>query len=289
MHHPEQWPPSKKINPLFVSLHINVSAKDALLSEESINYLKRFQPIGCRDYFTRDLLMSKGIEAYFSACLTLTLGMSYQSTERENKCYFVDPFLPKKTIMFDEICQTLWFLTHPNVWHSIWKIAKKFPYKSVAKKGLYGCRFYRTYIKIFTKETLIEAEYISHRNKGYQENFKTDKERLDEAMRLVNKYVNAKMVITSRIHCALPCLGLETPVILTENHEQSERTSCRMGGIRDFFHIISFRKNGFETNFPFHNDRKLSIATVPMNKDSWKEHAFKLAETCRSFIARDNE
>ena len=289
MHHPEQWPPSEKINPLFVSLHINVSAKDTFLSEDSINYLKKFQPIGCRDYYTRDLLISKGVDAYFSACLTLTLGMSYQSNEREDKCYFVDPFLPKKAMVVDEIYQVLWFLTHPNAWNAIGKIAKKLPYKSTVKKSLYACRFYRVYIKIFTKKTLIEAEYLSQRNKGYRANFKTDKERLDEAMRLVNKYAKAKMVVTSRIHCALPCLGLETPVILTEDYEQSERKACRMGGIHDFFHTISFRKNGFEANFPFDKSKKLSISTVSINKDSWKEYASKLAETCKDFISKDNE
>lgn len=74
MHNPVQWPPSGRIHPLFVAFHINATAAEELMSDESVSYLKRHQPIGCRDYFTRDLLLSKGIEAYFSGCLTLTLG-----------------------------------------------------------------------------------------------------------------------------------------------------------------------------------------------------------------------
>ena len=164
---------------------------------------------------------------------------------------------------------------------------KKIKYKSVLAR--YGGEEFIIAFDIDNKKTLIEAEYLSQRNKGYRANFKTDKERLDEAMRLVNKYAKARMVVTSRIHCALPCLGLETPVILTEDYEQSERKACRMGGIHDFFHTISFRKNGFETNFPFYKSKKLSISTVSINKDSWKEYASKLAETCKDFISKDNE
>ena len=87
MHHPEQWPPSEKIDPLFVAFHINVSAKDAMLSEESISYLKKHEPIGCRDFYTRDMLREKGVDAYFSACLTLTLGMTYKAEEKIGRAH----------------------------------------------------------------------------------------------------------------------------------------------------------------------------------------------------------
>lgn len=89
MHHPEQWPPSDKINPLFVAVHFNSLSKDKLLSDESIAYLKRHEPIGCRDLYTCDMLKSKGINAYFSGCMTLTLGYKYGLTSpyNVNKCY----------------------------------------------------------------------------------------------------------------------------------------------------------------------------------------------------------
>lgn len=40
------------------------------------------------------------------------------------------------------------------------------------------------------------------------------RERFELAKALLQRYANAKLVITSRIHAALPCLGLGTPVIL---------------------------------------------------------------------------
>ena len=288
MHHTEQWPPSEKITPLFVAFHINASAKEGLVSKGSIDYLKRFQPVGCRDYHTRDLLLSKGVDAYFSACLTLTLGMRYKSDEKKDKCYFVDPFIPKKRKVIDEIYNTFWLLTHYKKWNAIEKITDKLPYKKNFKRRIRACRLYRTYIKIFTEETLTEAEYISQRNKNYLTRYNTDMERLDEAKRLVNKYAKARMVVTSRIHCALPCLGLETPVIFTENTAQTEKKVCRMGGISDLFNTISFNGNRFETNFKFCRSTRISKKNVPTNKNLWRQYATKLIETCKDFINKNN-
>lgn len=289
MHHTEHWPPSDKIKPLFVAFHINASAKEGMLTEDSINYIKKFQPIGCRDYFTRDLLVSKGVDAYFSACLTLTLGMTYKSEDKDGKCYFVDPFIPKGRKGVDEICNTLWLLSHCNKWNSIEKIARKLPYKKNFKKRIVACRFYRAYIRLFTEDTLLEAEYISQQNVGYRKKYDTEQERLCEARRLVGKYAKARLVVTSRIHCALPCLGLETPVILTENSGQSEKKACRMSGIRDFFNIISMDGNRFKTNFKFSKKCKISTSNLPlpMAGDLWREYSGRLIDTCKNFISRD--
>lgn len=283
MYHTEQWPPSEKIHPLFVAFHINASAKNGLVSKESIDYLKRFQPIGCRDFYTMDLLLSKGIDAYFSACMTLTLGTRYKSTEKDEKCYFVDPYIPKEKRGYNELSNTLWLLTHMD---TINKIARKWPYKRHLKKYIHVCRFYRTYIKIFTKETLTKAEYISHWDRNYLSASKTEDEWLTEAERLVYKYSKSKLVVTSRIHCALPCLGLEVPVIFTENIKQSDISRCRMGGIRDLFNIISFNGKKYDLNFNLYGNQRISTSACPANKVLWKKFADTLAATCKSFIAK---
>lgn len=57
--------------PIFISFHIN---KPSLLSPTVVNYLKRFEPIGCRDWTTVILLKSQNISAFFSGCLTSTIG-----------------------------------------------------------------------------------------------------------------------------------------------------------------------------------------------------------------------
>ena len=50
----------------------------------------------------------------------------------------------------------------------------------------------------------------------------------------------------SRIHCALPCLGIETPVLfVTSDNLEKGRTrgTGRLSGIEDFFHIIRYTSN----------------------------------------------
>lgn len=197
MHHPEQWPPSSRIIPLYVAVHFNTLAKDVLFASSSIEYLKKFSPIGCRDTYTRDLLLEQGVEAYFSGCMTLTLGYKYHSEEKEDKCYFVDPYFVTHWNLFNVVYNIIYLLIH---WNSIDIIAKKYP---EAKKGLRKrmilTTFYREYSRLFTKETLINAEYICQQDLSYKRNFETEEARLQEAERLVKRYAKARLVVTSRI------------------------------------------------------------------------------------------
>jgi lipopolysaccharide biosynthesis glycosyltransferase len=67
MHNINKFPPSDKITPVFISVHIN---NERLISN-NINYLKKHEPIGCRDEATVNLFKKYGINAYFTGCLTL--------------------------------------------------------------------------------------------------------------------------------------------------------------------------------------------------------------------------
>ena len=57
--------------PILVSFHCN---HRGLLSPEAIEYLRRFGPVGCRDWTTVDIMLSVGVPAFFSGCLTTTVG-----------------------------------------------------------------------------------------------------------------------------------------------------------------------------------------------------------------------
>ncbi|SDS66450.1 Glycosyl transferase family 8 [Friedmanniella luteola] len=58
------------LRPLFVSFH---ASKRDLLVPEAIEHLRRYAPIGCRDWTTVDLLLSAGVPAFFSGCMTTTV------------------------------------------------------------------------------------------------------------------------------------------------------------------------------------------------------------------------
>ena len=64
------FPLHRNLRPIFVSFHCN---KRDLLTPEAVEYLKRYGPIGCRDWTTVDLLLSMDVPAFFSGCLTTTI------------------------------------------------------------------------------------------------------------------------------------------------------------------------------------------------------------------------
>ncbi|NYJ00756.1 lipopolysaccharide biosynthesis glycosyltransferase [Nocardioides thalensis] len=59
------------LNPIFASFHVN---HVELLTAEAIDYLRAHGPIGCRDWTTVYLLLSAGVDAFFTGCVTSTVG-----------------------------------------------------------------------------------------------------------------------------------------------------------------------------------------------------------------------
>jgi len=229
-HNIHNWVPSDDIDPIFVSFHMNNTAAPYMLSEKGINYLKKHEPIGCRDQFTADTLNEKGIKAYFTGCLTLTLD-SYrvEDSERDDKIYIVDPLYsyPRPEKIFYNTKQTVKNILNGKAFQ-------------LGKKNKHLKNF-------ISKEVLTNAEFI---NQEPPSNTYSDKQKFQMAEELLNKYARAKLVITSRIHCALPCLALGTPVIFINGFD-SFVDSCRFDGILELFNRIDVNsKTGeFKSNF----------------------------------------
>ncbi len=68
-----EWPPHPKLAPIVDGFHIRLFQCPELLSDASIDFFRRSQPIGCRDVYTESLLRSKGVDAFVSNCLSLTM------------------------------------------------------------------------------------------------------------------------------------------------------------------------------------------------------------------------
>ena len=73
------FPLHRNLRPIFISFHCN---KRDLLTPEAIEYLKRYGPVGCRDWTTVDLLLSCGVPAFFSGCLTTTIDTVFPDAGR---------------------------------------------------------------------------------------------------------------------------------------------------------------------------------------------------------------
>ena len=90
--------PSADIDPVFFGFH---AYRPELWNGEWFDYLKKHEPIGCRDQFTVDNLRRVGIDAYFSGCLTLFMSHKYLRNRPRQGVYFFDvpdealPFIPE--------------------------------------------------------------------------------------------------------------------------------------------------------------------------------------------------
>ena len=128
-HQPQNWPPSPNISPLFVAFHLNTSAYEKLLSDKSIEYLKKHEPIGCRDENTVAALSKKGVNAYFSSCLTTTLGYKYASSKQRKNIYIVDPvhYVPEMNFKLRKLRLLFEYIPHfKGINRYIRKIKKQF-------------------------------------------------------------------------------------------------------------------------------------------------------------------
>jgi hypothetical protein len=150
---PEHWPPADRIRPIFVGFHMTAAA--AKLYHNSVDYFRRYQPIGCRDKGTEAILRSWGIDAYTSYCCTLTLPMR-ERPPAHGKTILVDTgkiFIPESVRR-----------TAVRISHNIAPVASETKFK-YARELL---RFYRE---------------------------------------------QASLVVTTRLHSALPCLAMGIPVV----------------------------------------------------------------------------
>jgi lipopolysaccharide biosynthesis glycosyltransferase len=64
------------LRPIFVSFHLN---RRDMLSDDAVEYLRRYGPIGCRDWYTVDLLTYLGVPAFFTGCLTTTVDAYFEN------------------------------------------------------------------------------------------------------------------------------------------------------------------------------------------------------------------
>ncbi|MDR0972977.1 MAG: polysaccharide pyruvyl transferase family protein [Prevotellaceae bacterium] len=259
------WIPSEDIIPLFVAFHINSSAVPYVLSEQGIAYLKAHAPIGCRDYNTVSLLQDRGIEAYYTGCMTLTLS-SYQAPpeERTDEILFVEPLYN--------------FLS----WHTLIENRANLYY--IIKYGELGNinqrkRFLRRIIDKEIRENAVSLHQMIATHKY------TEEEKFQMAETLLRRYARARAVITSRIHCALPCLGMETPMVFLDGFTQQTDT-CRFAGITDMFYKVSIKPDTeeYQANFPLEHEQITRTTLPEKNLGLHYELAASLRKTVSEFI-----
>lgn len=205
IHNRYRFPPSPYIIPFFTSCHFSslddmYGVTTEYMEDYAAEYMKRYEPIGCRDKVTETLLSNNGIKTYRSHCLTLTIP-KIEGIKKEKKIILVD----------------------------------------VSEK-----------IKEKVKETYDgEIKEITHsldKNKNSKLSYE---KRMNNVENLLKEYQGAEMVITTRLHCALPNLALEVPVLLIYDDDNYDVVS-RIGDFRKLLDYCSeedFLQGGLEKYF----------------------------------------
>lgn len=176
------WPDT--VRPVFIGFHLSEAKKtrNRFVSEGIHEKMKKYRPIGCRDRNTMHFLRGLGIEAYFSACMTLTFDKRGHEP-KEDKIFVVD--------------------LAPDAVNCLPETIKK-----------HAC-FDISHSHMFSGADVTLQEAIQFE---------------DKARRILDIYRDeAKMVITSRIHVAMPCMAMGIPVIFINRHPNIARFDVLQG------------------------------------------------------------
>ena len=259
-------PPTNKIHPLLVSIHLTQEILEKAKTPECLAFFKKHEPVGCRDYMTMNALKGMGIKSYFSSCLTTTLGRTYKRENVGDDIYIVDAFVnlrPFRAITnnFLPCLQNVLRMKNPSVRnHVIRGILSRVD----------GGRI--TYLRHHSRPKV---------NTGNTALF-------EQADMLLKKYARAKLVITSRIHCALPCLGMGVPVVFINDAPAVESHAARFGGLAELMNTITVDKTfNVHANFDLDKLGELANDSHTFNPPQYREMAKILISRCEEFTAQN--
>lgn len=224
---------SPYINPLLISMFFKnfpytsgITVGMDYINDNVKDILKKYGPVGTRDFHTQKMLNNLKVDNYFSGCMTLTI----------NK--------------FDNITQGEYIVVNGLTNEEI------------------------EYIKSKTNRKIIKFQQDIEKGSLSDESWEKRKNRVIDVLKL---YQGAHMVITNKLHCSLPCLALETPVLLLYDKSFAENKD-RIGTYKEYLNYIDRNK--------FMN-QKINFENPKKNPDKYLEIRKKLVKECNNFIKNE--
>ena len=270
-YHPENWPPHENIDPLFVSFHLDKNYEKDFFTKDTIEYLNKYAPIGCRDFATLSLMKKYNIDAYYSSCLTTTLNRElYENGSEKDGIYFVD-------VLYRDDLEYKWQFNKRSLLKDV--IKGKWSIKNT-KNILY---------QHFPKELVDSGEILTQAYKSkdiHTDNSNVHQNRLNIASDLLKKLCNAKLVITSRIHIALPCLAFGTPVLFVYGGDLTkEADNIRFMGTIDHLNVLYIGDQPIKNNkLNVYTLKDIDFKNPPKNPSSHIEFKDALIKKCQAFV-----
>ncbi len=258
-HHKYSFLPSPYIDPLLISMHF--SSNDLILNPGhkflegySRDALMKYAPIGCRDLNTQKVLNSLGYDTYFSGCATLTLDTIGKKEMKDYICAVdMKPEIVAhlREVMGCEIKE----ISHWLIEFSSSDLSYEEKQKEIHE---YTMKSYDERAKLVSSHASLSFE-----------------ERMKKVEELLQIYQNAKLVITDRIHVALPCIALKTPVLLI----YYEHNADRIATFKEY--IVHCTEEEFFT----YNKEKLEQIE---NKNKYKEIRKNIKAKIKSFLEKES-
>ena len=239
--------------------------------------------------------------------MTLTLGKKYKVKDEEREgIYIVDPYFEIPSLFEEEDGNNVvdverlndfvaFYSEHADV---INQLASRQFFKEYSSTGFLdrdvnpyrpyykAACFYKVYSQRFSDEFLLNAQYVTH-----WIDVDMSKETTDSLFKiaegLVKHYAKAKMVVTSRIHAGLPCLGMGTPVVFIASPQlDSFNAPGRLEGLVELFRVLNLENAEFSCDDPVLNSVDLfTLNTTFENKNDWKPFANRLDRQLSAFMS----
>ena len=245
LHDKKSWPPiDENINPLLIAMHLNTYNKntpEAFLSDESREFLSKYGPVGARDPLTQEFLQSNDIDSYFSGCLTLTL-KGDENVEKEDYIVLVD--------VSEDVLDFVKSKTDKQIY--------------VVSQGL---------------PADLNKRKLTKKYHFLEDRIYTSQEKFFYGECLLNLYQRASCVITKRLHVALPCLALETPVLLI--NDDVINGEIRFSGFKDWFEFLTLDE--YKSNYNI-----FDINNPPENRKDYLKYRKNLISTAKKFTGNEN-
>ncbi|UEG61991.1 polysaccharide pyruvyl transferase family protein [Stutzerimonas chloritidismutans] len=185
-----EWPPAPELVPLFFAFHVTPGSVAQVCSPDGIAYLKKHEPIGCRDRGTMELLKRHGVDAFYSKCVTLTLPRREREPEN-GRVYMV----------------------------GLSKGAESTVPRSIRRRAVVVDQ---AKLRLPALTPALKEELSQH---------------------LLDTYSRtASLVITSKIHCAMPCIAMGIPVVFI--YDKNKKDDYRVSVVKDLIGINYVEESG---------------------------------------------
>ena len=244
-----------------------------------------------------NMLARHGIRGEFTSCLTLTLGRTFRHSEAPTgRITFVDPHFrrPARKEVFAYLVYFIRTLPHlVRHFSVVRKLADKFRVYAFLPRNRfapvrwsYAAEFHRAYTSVFDEEVLLTADYLTHKFKASKSFTAEELSRL--ARERLHHYENVPFVVTSLLHCSLPCTAIGTPVWFVYEPEMAQG---RFEGNLQFLNVLRLGADGRieKSGDRLPPDGCIHVTSVPPVRKEHLPYAERLAARVGAFMSGEKE